>query len=99
MTQTSRKEPPRKECWCGHAEPPVEIASIELAKAGVPEEILVKHRRFWKCAAYCDMVSTVEGGYRIALGFLRGETWTAARPQWHRPLPVPVPAPKRPRAT
>ncbi|HEV8440534.1 MAG TPA: hypothetical protein VGT40_20790 [Methylomirabilota bacterium] len=90
MTQT-----PRKQCWCRNGAPPVEIPTNELANAGIPEEVLVKHRRFWKCRAYCDIVSTVEGGQRIALGYLTGEKWTAVNPEWHRPLPIPVPRPKR----
>ena len=86
---------PRKECWCGHGEPPVEITPKALAMAGVPEEVLVRHRRFWQCRAYCDIVSTIEGSQRVALGYLMGEKWTAANPQWHRPLPMPVPRQKR----
>src|SRR5262249_56863063 len=90
MTTTSRKE-----CWCGKSEPPVEITPKALAMAGVPEEVLVRHRRFLQCRAYCDIVSTIEGGQRVALGDLLGGEWAAANPQWHPPPPLAPPPPER----
>ena len=88
-------QPSRKECWCGHTEPPVEILPSELVAAGIPEELLVRHRRFWQCRSYCEIVSATEGGQRVALGYLSGSKWTAANPDWHRPLAIPTLRAKR----
>jgi hypothetical protein len=86
---------PNKNCWCRNGGPPTEITSEDAELSRIPEEMRLKHRRFWKCVSYCDLVSTIEGGQRIALGYLAGEKWTPAHPHWHKPLPLPVPKPKR----
>jgi hypothetical protein len=83
-----------KNCWCRSGGPPIEITDDERELAGIPEEIRLKHIRFWKCDSYCDVISTIDGGQRIALGYLVGEKWTVANAQWHKPLPLPVPKAK-----
>ena len=75
-----------RSCWCrvgGVLVRPV----TEDELAGVPRAVRNAHGPLFICRGYCRVVSTIEDGRRIAVGYLNPE-WLRADPLAHRPLSV-----------